>query len=942
MDMLIYQKEFSGKLTGRFSKHKLNQQLAMAGLLSLSAFIFQHPAWAADLGSQNANTIELNDGDKIIADLRNNGHLYGVFNQYATANINLANDVSIIVNDPASIANGIIIAGDNSVLTANRLSLEVDGTYPTGLDISGKNASVDLGSDSKIMINGSGSMNGIYIHSSGSTLQAERLLVMMTTTGDKTNNSGAGIRSDADDTLINLGQGSAIYTTGNESYGIRISGSSKFEATELTIDTKGEFSHGVQVGNSSIVNLGTDSKITTSGTESHGVWNFGDFKADGLTIKTTGANSAAIDTRNNGVTNIGAGSHLSATQAGALVAYNTDSGTATVNFSGTAAQRNTISSGGSYGASAQFNSIVNLSNTDIYIDRAGALGRGLWALGGGKITGDNLMIKGAAATRGVYAQTNSQIDLTGDTTIYMANPADMAIATQYNEGYATSRINAMGKLNIQGGILSHGGLINLDMQPGSLWSGRAFSDNVNGGELNITMTDSRWNMTADSNLDKLVLNHSTVDFSEDKTGSLLTVGDLSGYGRFILRTDLVGDGIASTGDKLVVTGKSAGDHQLTVLNHGSLATTGHEVLTVVETQDGQATFTSTGKVELGGYLYNVRKNGTNWELYSSGIDVPLPDPKPEPKPQPDPDPSISTSADAGANFLNIGYLMNYAETQTLLQRMGDLRQNGKNGDMWLRGFAGKFDSFAGGKLSHFDMNYSGIQLGADKRVSTELPLFAGIFMGQTHGKPNYRSGDGTTKSDSAGLYATYMANNGFYLDGVAKYSHIKNSFNVKDSQNNRVNGNGNSDGFSASLESGQKFSLNQPGNGFYIEPQAQFSYSHQGTSNVVASNGLKVDLGSYESMIGRVSAVVGYELQQGDNSLNVYLKTGYLREFSGDTDYRLNGSPESHSFKGDWWNNGVGVSAQMNQQHTLYLDLDTSTGDKFNQSQINAGYRFSF
>ncbi|WP_144413121.1 autotransporter outer membrane beta-barrel domain-containing protein [Pragia fontium] len=32
----------------------------------------------------------------------------------------------------------------------------------------------------------------------------------------------------------------------------------------------------------------------------------------------------------------------------------------------------------------------------------------------------------------------------------------------------------------------------------------------------------------------------------------------------------------------------------------------------------------------------------------------------------------------------------------------------------------------------------------------------------------------------------------------------------------------------------------------------------------------------------------------------------------------------------------------MNKQHTLYLDLDTSTGDKFNQRQINAGYRLSF
>lgn len=48
-------------------------------------------------------------------------------------------------------------------------------------------------------------------------------------------------------------------------------------------------------------------------------------------------------------------------------------------------------------------------------------------------------------------------------------------------------------------------------------------------------------------------------------------------------------------------------------------------------------------------------------------------------------PEISSSADVGANFLNINYLINYAETQTLLQRFGDLRQKNSLGDGWIRG-----------------------------------------------------------------------------------------------------------------------------------------------------------------------------------------------------------------------------------------------------------------
>lgn len=74
---------------------------------------------------------------------------------------------------------------------------------------------------------------------------------------------------------------------------------------------------------------------------------------------------------------------------------------ATINFSGTTVQRNSISSGGSYGASAQSaTAVINMQNTDITVDRNGGLGLGLWTLSSGKITGDNLTITGAAGTRG--------------------------------------------------------------------------------------------------------------------------------------------------------------------------------------------------------------------------------------------------------------------------------------------------------------------------------------------------------------------------------------------------------------------------------------------------------------------------------------------------------------------------------------------------------------
>ncbi len=96
------------------------------------------------------------------------------------------------------------------------------------------------------------------------------------------------------------------------------------------------------------------------------------------------------------------------------------------------------------------------------------------------------------------------------------------------------------------------------------------------------------------------------------------------------------------------------------------------------------------------------------------------------------------------------------------------------------------------------MGYSGIQFGGDKRLSDVMPLYVGLYIGSTHASPDYSGGDGTARSDYMGMYASYMAQNGFYSDLVIKASRQKNSFHVLDSQNNGVNANGTANGMSIS------------------------------------------------------------------------------------------------------------------------------------------------
>ena len=96
-----------------------------------------------------------------------------------------------------------------------------------------------------------------------------------------------------------------------------------------------------------------------------------------------------------------------------------------------------------------------------------------------------------------------------------------------------------------------------------------------------------------------------------------------------------------------------------------------------------------------------------------------------------------------------------------------------------------------------------------------------------------------------------------------------------------------------------------------------------------ASNGLNIHLNHYESLLGRASMILGYDITADNSQLKMQMKTGDSRGFSAVTAPQKNNSREKYSFKGNGWNNGVGVSAQYNKQHTFYLEADYTQGNLF-------------
>lgn len=765
-------------------------------------------------------------------------------------------------------------------------------------------------------------------------------------------------------------KGGSIKTSQYDSYGATASGNSTIELTNVSIETSGGNAMGIRAAGTNAKVTMNGGSITLTGSGAGDTLNSGVYVGSGAIV---GLNNASVTTT--GDYAMGASSAFDdaslTIQGGQIITKGSYSygiytrGDATSNLYSTALQ---TEGNNSYGVLSYDDSHVNINNSTVLTK--GNNSHGLVAqqseiiMNGGRVEtrGDNaygavsIAVSGGAGdltlenttiethgsgSHAVYSQDQSYIHLNGGNIQVDSSLGANAIYTS-----GTGDVSGVGTYRIFGDIANRdNGNIDLNLQYSSYIKG---ASDIGSGTINFNLQDSAdWQMTKDSTLSTLSFsNGGNIHYDTDLSSGFgtLTVQDLSGdSGMLHMRTDIVGDGLGNNaGDLFVVEGTSQGDHFLHVYNQGSEVTDGSELLTVVETADGMATFDLANKVELGGYAYGIRRteaDDTDWELYSTG--------------------EASSTTDAGVNLFSGSYLLNYAETQTLLKRLGDLRGGTQEKGIWARVYGGKFSSGSDGFLHGFDMNYWGVQAGYDKKIEREDKkgvVYVGGFLGYSKGNLDYLgNGSGSIDSKSLGAYWTHIYHNGFYADAVLKYNWMNNDFKHLDSEGTSIKGDDiNTQGFTGSLEVGRRYFFDKTGEngeklkakdrqGWYVEPQVQLSVGQQNGGHFTASNGLRIKADSYRSVMGRAEVHLGYEVKDGKNPVNVYGKLGVVKEFDGDMDYYLNGNHESTSYGDTWKLWGIGITAQFSQKHNLYLEIERATGGQFTQNWgVNGGYRFSW
>ena len=448
-------------------------------------------------------------------------------------------------------------------------------------------------------------------------------------------------------------------------------------------------------------------------------------------------------------------------------------------------------------------------------------------------------------------------------------------------------------------------------------------------EVNVTLSNSQWRFNQSSILHHLNTQNSTVKFEPTSEYKTLTIkGDLTGSTTFDLNTNIA----ENKADKIVVKGNAEGDHNLTVTDHGAHVANGK--VTLVETNRGNAKFhlaNANGYVALGAYKYFLTPEGKNWVLAHSQSVV-TPQPQPQPQPQPSITPSLPVtaqlleSANAQVSLRQAELLMVENELNGIHQRLGEIRIGAK-GNIWVRNVNShqKLTALSTGEsqTSGFKQNVHNLQIGADAAATDKVRL--GGFVGHSQANIDFNNhyGNGKVKGQTLGLYGTYLADNGVYLDNIAQYSHLTADSNH--TEKHRYNA------YTLSSEIGKQFQL---AGAWTLTPQAQLAWTH------INGKEKEDSLSAISSRVGLRLAKT-FELSQGWK-LQPYAEANAITTRHHHSDINYRGTQLNvESYRGRF-TSAVGFNAGLGN-HRIGLEVNRADGKHIKQPfGVQAVYRFQW
>ena len=275
--------------------------------------------------------------------------------------------------------------------------------------------------------------------------------------------------------------------------------------------------------------------------------------------------------------------------------------------------------------------------------------------------------------------------------------------------------------------------------------------------------------------------------------------------------------------------------------------------------------------------------------------------------------------------------MNRILTNDVRKRMGDLRATNGTHGAWAR--------YDGGKLSGengLDSEFHTIQVGVDTVASADAPR-VGVAFAYTDGDMDYVRNSSDMQAYSLAGYATWMADNGMFLDTVVRMSKFDNDLTV----DGRLKGQMDSLAVGVSAEGGWRFDLTDM---FYVEPQAEVAYTYiNGDDFTLGEASYKVE--GLDSLTGRLGFASGIKCPS--NKGDVYLRASVVHEFLGDSKITgtASGSTGIVEIDGEdtWVEYGLGANFNLTDTTYFWADVERTAGGVLDTDwRATVGVRYSF
>ena len=828
-------------------------------------------------------------------------------------------DASIDMSGGSVMTTGV---GATGLHVDNELSINDSATTPT--------ARVTL-SGGSITTGGSGSF-GVFARNftmGGATVDMRGGSVTTTDT-DATGLFAHVVNPDSSAASIVTLSGGSVATHGPLAFGILVrndgTGNAVANISDGSIMANGDRTAGVFVYNrgtgDAFASVSGFSSVTASGVDAHGIRTTitnsnATYRVEVLdAAQVVGGSGRGVGIRTQspagsaGTISIGAGAVVDGSAGAAGIAD--EAGNTVVQIEGTLRNGLTMTDGDDRvtlaGSSTTTGQLRMGNGSDFVFAAAGADISGITRFDGGDDTAvadefiDTLILQGQVLSLAGTELTNwESLTVDGGS----LNITDGGLAVGFDAGQGLNIMN--------GGLLDGGSALtltgNLKVFPGSTFRGY-------GGGVGVYSISGAVN------------NAGIITTQDGRAGdSLIVSGHYTGGGLHLVDVDFATDAI----DTITVNGDvTGGQTQIGVSDVSSGDSTGNDILVVdVEGATSEGDFALLGgAVSSGVYTYDLELLGNQWFLRRGPNAVG----------------SLYESAPA--------ILGNLITFPTLEQRVGQRQyritkasDDGIARGAWLRAHANPFDitpSFSTSGAT-FDGTRGGLQFGYDfpEKVGENGRWIFGLTgqYGIVNSFVSNPMGSGRLKSSGYGLgaTATWYGHDALYFDAQVQGNWIESEYSANGVE---LASNRHAIGYGLSVEAGKRFALN---NDEVLIPQMQFNWSQIDVEGFTDSLGNSVELGSNESLLGRVGLAYERHLTaaDGNESNKVYVIGNLLHNFSTDSVDVVGVSLKSR--REDLWAEfGLGGAQQIlganNMVYAQVFYRDSLSSDSFRLG-LTAGFR---